>query len=168
MSGKSTLLRTIGINAVLAQAGVPVCAKELRCSPLLIGVTLRVQDSLQNGRSRFYAEIRRLKEIMNLAERNEPVLFLFDEILHGTNSHDRATGAEAVMRGLLEHDAIGLVTTHDLALAQVAETLAPMAANVHFEDRLENGEMIFDYRLHAGVIQKSNALGLMRAIGFKI
>jgi hypothetical protein len=168
MSGKSTLLRTVGVNLVLAQAGAPVCAEQLKCSLLTIGATLRVQDSLQNGRSQFYTEIRRLKEIMSLAETGAPVLFLLDEILHGTNSHDRAIGAEAVVRGLVERNAIGLVTTHDLALAKVADALAPRAANVHFEDHLENGEMIFDYHLRNGVIRKSNALELMRAVGLKI
>ena len=168
MSGKSTLLRTVGINVVLAQAGAPVCARHLKCSPLTIGATLRVQDSLQTGRSRFYAEIRRLKAMMTLAEEGSPILFLLDEIMHGTNSHDRVTGAEAVVRGLVEKNAIGLVTTHDLALTRVADALAPRAANVHFEDHLENSELIFDYRLHNGIIQKSNALELMRAIGLKV
>jgi DNA mismatch repair ATPase MutS len=91
-----------------------------------------------------------------------------DEILHGTNSHDRAIGAEAVLRGLIARGAIGLVTTHDLALAKVADALAPRAANAHFEDHLENGKMIFDYRLHPGVVQKSNALELMRAVGLEV
>jgi DNA mismatch repair ATPase MutS len=91
-----------------------------------------------------------------------------DEILHGTNSHDRAVGAEAVIRGLIKQGAIGLVTTHDLALAKVADALAPLAANVHFEDHLENGRMTFDYRLHEGVVVKSNALELMRAVGLDV
>lgn len=168
MSGKSTLLRTIGINAVLAQAGAPVRAKRFRLSPMAIGATLRVQDSLQGHTSRFYSEIRRLHEIMELTKGPLPVLFLLDEILHGTNSHDRAIGAEAVVRGLVDRSAIGLVTTHDLALAKVADALAPRAANVHFRDHLENGRMIFDYRLHPGVVEKSNALELMRAIGLKV
>jgi hypothetical protein len=168
MSGKSTLLRTVGTNIVLAQCGAPVCAQRLKCSPMVIGATLHVQDSLQSGKSRFYAEIRRLKDMMMLAEEGVPVLFLLDEILHGTNSHDRVIGAEAVMRGLVERNAIGLVTTHDLALTRVADALAPLAANVHFEDHLQNGEMMFDYHLRNGVIQKSNALELMRAVGLKV
>jgi len=96
------------------------------------------------------------------------VIFLLDEILHGTNSHDRAVGAEAVVRGLVQRGAIGLVTTHDLALSQVANALAPKAANVHFQDHLENGQMVFDYRLRPGVVQKSNALELMRAVGLEV
>jgi DNA mismatch repair ATPase MutS len=168
MSGKSTLLRTVGINVVLALAGAPVRASRLRVSLLALGATLRVQDSLQGGTSRFYAEIQRLHHIMDLTREPLPVLFLLDEILHGTNSHDRAVGAEAVVRGLMNRGAIGLVTTHDLALAQVAEALAPKAVNVHFEDHLENGRMIFDYRLHEGVVKKSNALALMRAVGLDV
>ena len=168
MSGKSTLLRTIGTNAVLAQAGGSVRARRFKLSIVDIGATLRVQDSLQGGTSRFYAEIKRLHDVMELTKSGEPVLFLFDEILHGTNSHDRAIGAEAVVRGLLERNAIGLVTTHDLALARVADVLAPRAANVHFEDHLENGRMIFDYQLRPGVVQKSNALELMRAVGLEV
>jgi hypothetical protein len=168
MSGKSTLLRTVGVNVVLALAGAPVRAARLRVSPLALGATLRVQDSLQGGTSRFYAEIQRLHHIMNLTQKPLPVLFLLDEILHGTNSHDRAVGAEAVVRGLMNRRAIGLVTTHDLALANVAEALAPKAINIHFEDHLENGRMIFDYRLHEGVVKKSNALALMRAVGLDV
>ena len=168
MSGKSTLLRTVGINAVLAQAGAPVCARRLRLSRLALGASIRTLDSLQDGTSRFYAEIKRLHQIMELTAGPLPVLFLLDELLHGTNSHDRRIGAEAIVRGLVERGAMGLVTTHDLALAQVAEALAPRAANVHFEDQFENGRMTFDYRLHAGVVEKSNALELMRSVGLDV
>jgi DNA mismatch repair ATPase MutS len=168
MSGKSTLLRTVGINVVLALAGGPVRATHMKLCVLSIGATLRVQDSLQAGVSRFYAEISRLKETMNLTAGPLPVLFLLDEILHGTNSHDRAIGAEAVVRGLVDGGAIGLVTTHDLALARVAESLKPRARNVHFQDHLEDGRMTFDYRLRPGVVEKSNALELMRAVGLRV
>jgi hypothetical protein len=168
MSGKSTLLRTVGINAVLAQAGAPVCARRLRLSRLAVGASIRTMDSLQDGTSRFYAEIKRLHQIMELTAGPLPVLFLLDELLHGTNSHDRRLGAEAIVRGLVERAAIGLVTTHDLALAHVAEALAPRAINVHFEDQFENGQMTFDYRLHAGVVEKSNALELMRSVGLDV
>ena len=168
MSGKSTLLRTAGINAVMALAGAPVRARRVRTSVVRIGATIRVLDSLQAGTSRFYAEIKRLHDIMQMAKGPTPVLFLLDEILHGTNSHDRAIGAEAVLRGLIARGAIGLVTTHDLALAKVADGLAPRAANAHFEDHLEDGKMIFDYRLRSGVVQKSNALELMRAVGLEL
>ena len=168
MSGKSTLLRTVGVNTVLALAGAPVRARSLSLSPLQVGASIRVQDSLQAGASRFYAEITRLRQIVELTEANLPVLFLLDEILHGTNSHDRRIGAEGVVRGLLERSAVGLITTHDLALARIAEDLAPRAANVHFQDHLEDGKMTFDYRLRPGTVQRSNALELMRSVGLKV
>ncbi len=168
MSGKSTLLRTLGVNTVLALAGAPVRARRLSLTPLQVGASIRIQDSLQAGASRFYAEITRLRQIVDLTAGELPVLFLLDEILHGTNSHDRRIGAEGVVRGLIERGAIGLVTTHDLALARIADELAPRAANVHFEDRLEEGKMSFDYRLRPGVVQRSNALELMRSVGLEV
>jgi len=168
MSGKSTLLRTVGISAVLALAGAPVRARRLRITPLAVGATLRIQDSLQAGRSRFYAEITRVRQMVDLARAPLPLLFLFDELFHGTNSHDRCVGAGSVVRGLIEQGAIGLVTTHDLALAQIADNLAKKAKNVHFEDRLVDGKMTFDYRMRPGVVQHSNALALMRAIGLEV
>ena len=169
MSGKSTWLRTIGVNAVLAQAGATVRADRLRLSPLAIGGTLRVHDSLQAGRSRFYAEILRLKQLVEMAGRVPPLLFLVDEILHGTNSHDRLQGAEAVIRGLIDRGAIGLFTTHDLALAEVADHLAPRAENVHFADHLDgDGRLAFDYTMRPGVVRQSNALALMRAVGLDV
>ncbi|MBK5255873.1 MAG: DNA mismatch repair protein MutS, partial [Vicinamibacteria bacterium] len=137
MSGKSTLLRTVGINAVLALSGAPVRAASLRLSPLAVGASIRVQDSLQDGESRFYAEIKRVRQVLDLASGPIPALFLMDEIFDGTNSAERRVGAEAVVRSLLERKAIGLVTSHDLALAEIAVSLAPNAANVHFEDHLE-------------------------------
>jgi hypothetical protein len=168
MSGKSTLLRTVGVNAVLAQAGAPVRARRLRMSLLQVGASIRVLDSLQSGSSRFYAELTHLRRIVTLAEGTPSVLFLLDEFLHGTNSHDRRIGAEAIVRGLISRNAIGLITTHDLALAEIAETLSPRAANVHFQDYLENGRMSFDYRVRPGVVTRSNALELMRSMGLDV
>ena len=168
MSGKSTLLRTVGINAVLAFAGAPVRAERLRISPLRVGGTLRIQDSLQEGRSRFYAEISRIRELADLAAGPVPVLFLLDELLHGTNSHDRAVGAAGVLRVLLDRGSIGLITTHDLALTNVANTLGPRASNVHFDDRFEAGEIAFDYVMKPGPVTRSNAIALMRAVGLDV
>lgn len=168
MSGKSTLLRTVGVNVALALAGAPVRAASLRVTPLAIGATLRVQDSIQSGDSRFYAEIRRLHQLSEIARGPLPLLFLLDEILHGTNSNDRKIGAEAVIRSFLESGGIGLVTTHDLALTQAVDAFAPLAINVHFEDHIENGKLAFDYTMRPGVVQKSNALELMRGIGLDI
>jgi hypothetical protein len=200
MSGKSTLLRTVGLNAVLAQAGAPVRAVRLRMSPLRIGATLRIQDSLQAGRSRFYAEISRISEVVALTATSRPVpkfgdrplargqalnpgtvpgrtfvhdlpggtLFLFDELLAGTNSHDRLAGATGILAALLDRGAIGLATTHDLALTEMVEGLGGRAVNVHFEDRFESGTLSFDYRLKPGVVKSSNAIALMRAVGLDV
>jgi len=168
MSGKSTLLRTIGINAVLAWAGAPARAARLKISPMNLGASIRVQDSLQDGRSRFYAEITRLREIVGLAGGARPVLFLLDELLSGTNSHDRKIGAAAIVQALIGRGAIGLITTHDLALAHIAETLPGRAVNVHFADTLQDGELRFDYRLQPGVVERSNALDLMRSVGLEV
>ncbi len=168
MSGKSTLLRTVGVNAVLALAGAPVRARHLRLSPLTLGASLRIQDSLQAGTSRFYAEVIRVRRLMDDAAGPVPLLFLLDEIFHGTNSHDRQIGAAAVVRSLLERGAIGLVTTHDLALARIADHLSPRVANVCFEDQFEDGELRFDYRMRAGVVKKSNALALMCSVGLEV
>jgi hypothetical protein len=168
MSGKSTLLRTVGINAVMALAGAPVRARSLRISPLAIGATLRIQDSLQQGRSRFFAEITRIRQIVDAAANNQPLLFLLDELFHGTNSHDRLTGATGVLRTLLDRGAIGLITTHDLALTAITRDLGNHAANVHFEDTFDGSEMQFDYRMKAGPVTRSNAIALMRAVGLDI
>ncbi len=165
MSGKSTLLRAIGVNTLLALAGAPVCASRLRVSPMSVGASISLNDSLQEGASRFYAEILRIRDILRTPP---PLLFLLDEVLGGTNSHDRRIGAEAIIRGLVTRGAIGLATTHDLALAQIADELAPRAANVHFEDHVEKGEVMFDYRMRPGVVTKSNALELMRAVGIEV
>jgi hypothetical protein len=167
MSGKSTLLRSVGVSVVLALAGAPVTARRLRVSALVLGATLHIEDSLQAGHSRFFAEILRIRTIADAARGPVPLLFLLDEILHGTNSHDRRIGAEGIVRALVGLGAIGLVTTHDLALTELPATLSS-AVNMHFEDRLEDGKMIFDYRMRPGVVEHSNALALMRAIGLDV
>jgi predicted ATPase len=193
MSGKSTLLRTVGVNAVLAQAGGPVRAERLRLSSLQIASAMRVHDSLQDGRSLFYAVLRRIKAIVDATEvggrraeggdrkwevgssttHHSPltthhVLFLLDEILQGTNSHDRRIGAEGVIRTLVERGAIGLVTTHDLALTDITRGFDGRAVNCHFQDDLTDGRMTFDYQLRPGVVEKSNALELMRSMGLDV
>ncbi|MBY0229134.1 MAG: hypothetical protein K2W96_07655 [Gemmataceae bacterium] len=168
MSGKSTFLRTIGINAALALAGAPVRARRMRVSPLAIGATLRIQDSLQAGRSRFFAEVLRVRQVVDLSRGAVPLLFLLDEIFAGTNSHDRCLGAEAVVAGLEKAGAVGLVTTHDLTLTRIADQLGERAENVHFADRFDQGTMEFDYTLRPGVVQNSNAIALMRAVGLEV
>jgi hypothetical protein len=168
MSGKSTLLRTVGINVVLAMAGAPVRARRMRLSPLQAGASIRINDSLREGSSRFYAEITRLRQIFDLAGGNPPLLFLLDELLQGTNSIDRRIGAEGVVRALVNRGAIGLVSTHDLALTEIGGSSDGHLHNVHFQDQLENGKMKFDYKLRDGVVTKSNGLDLMRSIGLEV
>ncbi len=162
-SGKSTLVRTVGLQAVLAFCGLPVPARSLRLSPLQVGATLRIQDSLQGGKSRFFAELERLRQLKEASTHGAPLLFLLDEILHGTNSADRAVGAEALLHSLLASGAIGLVTTHDLSLSRCAEGLR--ARNVHFADDWVDQALRFDYKMRPGVVQKSNALALMQQAG---
>jgi len=168
MSGKSTLLRTVGVNAVLAQMGAPVRARSLRLTPLAVGTRLRTQDSLQQGRSGFYAEILRLRQVFDLTNGPLPVLYLFDELLEGTNSHDRVRGAGALLEAFLRRPALGLVTTHDLALAALAGELGAGVRNVHFEDQITGNDVRFDHQLRDGVVTKSNALALMRIVGLEV
>jgi MutS domain V len=168
MSGKSTLLRTVGINAVLAMAGAPVRAERLRLTPLQVGASIRIGDSLQEGSSRFYAEITRLRKLFDLTAGGLPLLFLLDELLQGTNSNDRRIGAQGVLSALAARGAIGLVSTHDLALAEVDGPLNEQLHNVHFQEDIQDGRMSFDYKLREGVVTKSNGLALMRAIGLEV
>jgi DNA mismatch repair ATPase MutS len=159
MSGKSTFLRTIGINTVLALAGAPVRAQSLRLSHLSLATSLHIADSLQEGASHFSAEIARIRQIVEIAREQPPALFLIDEILQGTNSEDRRIGAEAILKRLLAMGAIGAITTHDLALTNIP------GANAHFRDQIRDGRMSFDYILKPGVVEGSNALELMRLYG---
>jgi hypothetical protein len=169
MSGKSTWLRTVGVNVVLALAGAPVRASRFRLSPVDVGAAISIQDSLADGRSKFFTEVRRLAQVSQLAaDRGGRVLFLFDEILGGTNSHDRRIGAEAVLANLVRRGAIGLATTHDLALGEMADRLSPAAVNVHFEDQFGADGLTFDYRIRPGVVRTSNALALMRSVGLDV
>jgi hypothetical protein len=168
MAGKSTLLRAAGVNAALALAGGPVRANRLRLGPLAVGGTLRIQDSLPAGRSRFYAEVLRVRRLLGMAKQAPPLLFLLDELFQGTNSADRRMGAEAILRQLVDAGAIGLVTTHDLALTEIADRLGGRAANVHFDDHFTSGEFTFDYRMKPGVVRHTNGLALMRAVGIEV
>lgn len=169
MSGKSTLLRAVGVNAVLALAGGVVRAQSFTLTPLAIGATMRVQDSLQAGRSRFFAEVTKVRLLIDIAARENapPLLFLLDELFSGTNSADRVAGAEGVVRALLAAGAIGFVTTHDLSLTAVTDTI-PGAVNVHFCDGFAGGELHFDYTMRPGVVPHGNGLALMRAVGLKV
>jgi hypothetical protein len=168
MSGKSTLLRTVGINTVLAMSGAPVRAQRLRLSPLQVGANIRINDSLHEGSSRFYAEITRLRQLNELAARSPALLFLLDEVLQGTNSKDRFIGTQGVIRALIERGAIGLVSTHDLALTEIDVASNGCLRNLHFQDELQDGRMKFDFKLHEGIVTKSNGLELMRSIGLDV
>jgi Flp pilus assembly protein TadB len=165
MAGKSTFTRSVGVNALLAQAGAPVRARRMVLSELQVAASICVLDSLQGGLSRFYAEITRIKQIYDLTGRDLPVLFLMDELLSGTNSHDRRVGTESIVRGLMQHRAVGIVTTHDLALTAIVDTLNGQAANYHFGDTFAAGKLSFDYRLSPGIAETTNALQLMKSIG---
>lgn len=168
MSGKSTLLRAVGVSVVMAMAGAPVRATRLRLTPLQIGASIRINDSLQEGSSRFYAEITRLRQIVDCARGNPALLFLLDELLQGTNSKDRRIGGEGIVRALVARGSIGFVSTHDLALTDIGGPLDGHLRNVHFQDELANGRMTFDYTLRDGVVTKSNGLELMRSIGLDV
>ncbi len=167
MSGKSTLLRTVGLGAIMAQAGAPVRARQLTLTPLAVGATLSIHDSIQHGRSRFYAEIERLKLLVEMAMGERPLLFLFDELFHGTNSHDRLQGAKVLLKSFLAYGAVGLVTTHDLAITGLTHEV-PVSTNVHFADDIVGDRLVFDYTLKAGVVTRSNALALMRVVGLPV
>ena len=164
MSGKSTLLRSVGVNCVLALAGAPVCAANLQISPLQLGCSISVHDSLLQAKSRFQAEVERLKTIIALS-RTHSILYLMDEILGGTNSADRLFGTKAVIDQLAANGAVGIVTTHDLALTGLVSVFDGRAINVHFEEHYENNEMRFDYRMRPGVLTRTNGLSVMAALG---
>jgi DNA mismatch repair ATPase MutS len=176
MSGKSTLLRAMGLNAVLAAAGAPACATALRVGPLRVATSMRIADSLEQGVSHFYAELRRLKRIIDLAratppnvtDPRAPVLFLLDEILHGTNSRERIIGACAVVRELVSIGALGAVSTHDLGITALEQELPGRVENAHFEEQVQGDAMSFDYTLRPGIVHSSNALRLMRAVGIDV
>ena len=167
MSGKSTLLRSVGINTVMAMAGAPVRARRLRLTPLQVGASIRINDSLHEGSSRFYAEITRLRQLNDLSGGNPHLLFLLDELLQGTNSEDRRVGAEGVVGAFMNEGSIGLISTHDLALTGVGGDSSRLR-NYHFQDELVDGRLRFDFTLRDGIVTRSNGIELMRSIGLKV
>jgi MutS domain V len=169
MSGKTTLMRAVGLNAVVALAGGPVCADALGVSPLQVLTAMRVRDSLEQGVSYFYAEVRRLKKVLDAAAAVKgQALFLLDEILTGTNTRERHLASREVLKLLLATGAIGAITTHDLSLAELAREYPGRVCNVHFRDHVEDGRMTFDYRLREGVVDTTNALRVMALAGIPI
>lgn len=167
MSGKSTLLRSMGVAVVLAQAGAPVAAEHLRLTPLQVRTSIRISDSLSSGYSHFYAELLALKRVVDDAKQG-PVFFLLDEILHGTNSRERQAGAVAVIEHLLRQGALGAVSTHDLGLTELVDRLPGSIHLVHFQELHEGDKMTFDYKLREGLLQSGNALALMRQLGLPV
>jgi hypothetical protein len=165
MSGKSTLMRTVGANLVLAFAGAPVCAGAFRCGRVEMHTSMRLKDDLEKRISSFYAELLRIKGIVEAARAGRPVLFLIDEIFRGTNSKDRHAGAQAVLTELRGLKAAGLVSTHDLELARLEETDPGGFRNFHFQERYAEGRISFDYRMRPGVSTTTNAMHLLRMVG---
>lgn len=168
MSGKSTLLRAMGLAAVMAGAGAPVCARSATLGLFAVRTSIRVSDSLERGVSHFYAELRKLKAVMDATTGTLPVFFLLDEILHGTNSLERQIGARWVLAQLLERGALGAISTHDMELCRLPEPLMQHVQQVHFRESVENDKMTFDYRLRPGPVSAGNALQLMRIIGLDV
>jgi hypothetical protein len=168
MSGKSTFLRTVGINAVLAMAGAPVCSRYFAVSLCQIFTSMRTQDSLEESTSSFYAELKRLKQLIDSLPAEKPILYLLDEILKGTNSHDRHLGAQALIRQLHKHNATGFISTHDLALGEMADELPGSVMNYSFNSEIVDDKLYFDYKLRQGVCQSFNASKLMQQIGIEM
>jgi DNA mismatch repair ATPase MutS len=168
MSGKSTFLRTLGLNMVLAMAGGAACAARFRLYPVQVFTGMRTEDNLAEHTSSFYAELKRLKQVLDLTQTGTPVFYLLDEILKGTNSRDRHLGAVALIRQLHKRNATGLISTHDLELGKIQEELPEHIQNFSFNSTIEGDEILFDYKLHEGVCHSFNASKLMQKMGIEI
>ncbi|NRB63727.1 MAG: hypothetical protein HRU40_12010 [Saprospiraceae bacterium] len=168
MAGKSTYLRTVGLNIVLARSGSVVCASAFRLPPLQVYTSMRTQDALHESTSSFYAELKRLKFIIEAVEHQDHIFFLLDEILKGTNSNDRHTGSKALIRQLIKQGGGGLIATHDLELGSLESQYNGAIENLCMEVRIENDQLFFDYKIHPGVSQSFNATLLMKNMGIKI
>ena len=165
MAGKSTFLRSVGLALVMGQAGGPVCASRARFSSMLVMSSMRIADNLEESTSTFYAELKKLKTIIEAVDAGLPVFLLLDEILRGTNSGDRHTGSEALVKQLIKKQAVGILATHDLALAAMAEAWPQHIENYHFDVQVAGEELYFDYQLKHGICQSLNASILMKKIG---
>lgn len=168
MAGKSTYLRGIGINATLAMAGAPVCADYFCLSPVQIISSMRITDNLEESTSTFYAELKKLKIVIDKVNNNEKVFILLDEILRGTNSLDRHTGSVALVKQLIKHNAVGIIATHDVDLAKMKESYIDNILNYHFDVQVNNDELYFDYKLKEGICTSLNASILMKKIGIEL
>jgi DNA mismatch repair ATPase MutS len=165
MAGKSTYLRTVGVNLLLAMAGAPVLADALVFSPVQLFTGIKTSDSLQDGASYFFAELKRLKEIIDRLHAEEPLFIILDEILRGTNSKDKQKGSKALLKQLVQFKASGLMATHDLSLGELAQQFPENITNKRFEVEITSQEMVFDYTLKSGVSQNLNASFLMKKMG---
>jgi len=168
MAGKSTFLRSVGLAMVMGHAGAPVCATSARFSHMQVMSSMRIADNLEESTSTFYAELKKLKSIIDAVNANQPVLLLLDEILRGTNSGDRHTGSTALIQQLIRHKAVGLIATHDLALANLSKEYQEHIHNYHFDVQVAGEELYFDYQLKQGVCQSLNASILMKKIGIEM
>ncbi|MBA3674387.1 MAG: hypothetical protein H0W75_05425 [Chitinophagaceae bacterium] len=168
MAGKSTYLRSIGVNVVLAMAGAPVCAKDFKVSHVQLISSMRITDNLAESTSTFYAELKKLKIIIEKVNKGEKVFILLDEILRGTNSLDRHTGSVALIKQLIKHKAAAIIATHDLELAKLKDDYPENIINYHFDVQVSNDELFFDYLLKPGVCTSLNASILMKKIGIEL
>lgn len=168
MAGKSTFLRSVGVNIVLAMMGSPVYAGSFTVSNMKVISSMRISDNLEENTSTFYAELKKLKEVIEAVYRNEKVFLLLDEILRGTNSADRHTGSKALIKQLIQHNAVGLIATHDLELAKLAEEFPAKLHNYHFDVQVAGDELYFDYILKRGICNSMNASLLMKKIGIEL
>ncbi len=168
MAGKSTFLRAIGLNAILASAGAPVRASNVRTSVFRICTSVGINDSLHEGKSKFLAEVERLRESIRAAEEHKPTLFLIDEILSGTNSSDRRIAAEALIEVLVAAGAVGALSTHDLALTEIVENPALRGINIHMQSDNPDQPLAFDYRVKPGISRQTNALAIVRMMGISV
>ena len=167
MAGKSTFLKAVGVNTVLALAGAPVRAARARLSSFTICASSSISDSLLNEKSKFLAEAERLREALRCTGAEKPVLFLIDEILSGTNSHDRRIACESIVRALIAGGAAGILSTHDLSLTEIAHAPGMRGLNYHMESPNPGDPLTFDYRVKAGIAQHSNALAVLEMLGIR-
>lgn len=168
MSGKTTFMRTIGVNCILAYAGAPVCANKMIVSNMKIFTSMRVQDDVSKGISTFYAEVLRIKQIIEYSYKNEPMLVLIDEIFKGTNSADRIVGATEIIKALNKEHIICLVSTHDFELCSLVEKAEILGSNYHFEEFYRNNELHFDYKIKPGRCRTTNAKHILRMAGLMV
>jgi len=168
MAGKSTFLRSLAVNIILAQAGAPVCAKAFLLSPMQLMSSMRIADNLAESTSTFYAELKKLESIITSVKQHQPLFILLDEILRGTNSLDRHIGSKALIRQLIRENAVAVIATHDVELTALQDEFTVAIENYHFDVQVENGELYFDYKLKHGVCHSLNASILMKKIGIEL